>query len=311
MSIGPQCSPMTCGSTIIPTDTKNMAPNRSLIPFTRCMICSLSRVSANMEPITNAPSAAENPARVASVTITKHRPMLTSSRISSLRYLCAFLSIVGIRYIPTRNHRIRKNTSLPSPISISPPANLFDTASVESNTISTTAIRSSNTRAPNTSGANGFSLRPRSSYALIIMVVDDIDSIPPRNIDSMLLHPIASPTMKPNMNIPTHWVTAVIRALLPTLSSFLKLNSSPRANSRNIIPISDHSLTVAVLVTVGNKPICGPTRKPARIYPKISGCLSAFDIIVNTPAEISISARSLSRLASSITLLYFSTKLLF
>ena len=76
-----------------------------------------------------------------------------------------------------------------------------------------------------------------------IIVVDDMDSIPPRNMDSILLHPMASPTRNPSMNIPRHWVIAVIRALLPTLMSFLKLNSSPNANSRNMIPISDHSFT--------------------------------------------------------------------
>ena len=82
-----------------------------------------------------------------------------------------------------------------------------------------------------------------------------MESIPPRNMDSILLQPIASPTRNPRMNIPTHWVMAVMSALLPTLRSFLKLNSKPSANRRNMMPMSDHSLTSAVLETVGNKPI--------------------------------------------------------
>ena len=39
-----------------------------------------------MEPITKAPNAEEKPAKLASVTMPKHRPMATSSRISSVRY---------------------------------------------------------------------------------------------------------------------------------------------------------------------------------------------------------------------------------
>ena len=81
----PQCSAMTPGSSIIPTETKNMAPNRVLRPETSCIILSFSTVSDSIEPITNAPSADEKPTAVARATIAKQRPMLITSSISSLR----------------------------------------------------------------------------------------------------------------------------------------------------------------------------------------------------------------------------------
>ena len=95
-SMMPQCSMITDGATIIPTETKNIAPKRFLIGSTMRSICSLSAVSARMDPITNAPRAEEKPTDVASATIPKHSPMLTMSRISSLRYSLAFLSSVGM-----------------------------------------------------------------------------------------------------------------------------------------------------------------------------------------------------------------------
>ena len=54
-----------------------------------------------------------------------------------------------------------------------------------------------------------------------------------------------------------------MKAVLPTWNSRLKLNSNPKANSRKMIPISDHSLMTAVWVMVGKRLKCGPTRKPA------------------------------------------------
>ena len=79
--------------------------------------------------------------------------MLTIRRISSLMYLPNFFNAVGMRYMPTMNQRIRKNASFPRLKSISPPANLFDTAREESRTISRMAIMSSMMMVPNTIGA--------------------------------------------------------------------------------------------------------------------------------------------------------------
>ena len=133
----------------------------------------------------------------------------------------------------------------------------------------------------------------------MMIVVEDIESIPPRKMLSIIVHPSADPVTMPTMNIPTQFVPAVISAALPTFSNFLKLNSNPRLNSRKMMPISDHWSTLSTLVTVGNRPRWGPTRNPATIYPRISGCFSHFEIIVNNPAEIRISARSFTKFSSS------------
>ena len=91
-----QWAPICAGEIIIPTDTKKMAPKRSLIGDISFIIFSFSMVSASMEPIIKAPSADEKPEAVARDTIPKHRPRLMMSRISSLRYLLVLLSRVGM-----------------------------------------------------------------------------------------------------------------------------------------------------------------------------------------------------------------------
>ena len=49
------------------------------------------------------------------------------------------------------------------------------------------------------------------------------------------------------------WVKAVIEAVPPTLSNFLKLNSNPKLNNRNITPISAQIVILFVSLTVGKK----------------------------------------------------------
>ena len=93
---GQYCA-ITAGSTIIPTETKKIAPKRSLILPVSDSIRFPSMVSESMDPITNAPRAELNPARLASTTIVKQSPMLTIIRISSLRNFFAFLRIRGMR----------------------------------------------------------------------------------------------------------------------------------------------------------------------------------------------------------------------
>ena len=69
-TMGSQYWPIIAGSTIMPTDTKKMAPNRSFTGLTRRSMCSASMVSARMEPMMKAPKAAEKPvlaARTSSV----------------------------------------------------------------------------------------------------------------------------------------------------------------------------------------------------------------------------------------------------
>ena len=58
---GQAYSTNTAGLTNIPTDTKKIAPKRSFTGCIICSICSASIVSAKIEPIINAPKAAENP----------------------------------------------------------------------------------------------------------------------------------------------------------------------------------------------------------------------------------------------------------
>ena len=64
---------------------------------------------------------------------------------------------------------------------------------------------------------------------------------------SIVDQPIAWAVTKPITKTPMNLHPAVMMAPLPTLSSFLKLNSRPRPNIINIIPISAHWCTASVL----------------------------------------------------------------
>ena len=96
----------------------------------------------------------------------------------------------------------------------------------------------------------------------MMMEVELIESIPPRKMLSIMDQPIARPVAMLRMNIPAQMVPAAINAALPTLSSFLKLNSRPSEKSRKMIPSSDHWCTDSV-ENCGNSPRCGPTMIPA------------------------------------------------
>ena len=113
------------------------------------------------------------------------------------------------------------------------------------------AIRSSTTRVPNTMPVKRWLRNPKSSKALMIIVVDDMDNIPPRKMEFIVPHPNNCPTRKPMSNILTTSVVAVIKAVEPTFMSFLKLNSSPSAKSKKITPISAHILIFSISPTVG------------------------------------------------------------
>ena len=71
-----------------------------------------------------------------------------------------------------------------------------------------------------------------------MMVVDDIDIMPPRKMQLMEFMCSKHPTPKPAIVIPTMIIRAVMMAELPELSSFLKLNSRPRVNISTTIPTS-------------------------------------------------------------------------
>jgi hypothetical protein len=216
-----------------------------------CSICSASTVSARIDPIMKAPSAAEKPVRVASTTIARQSPRETINRVSLFINRFAFFRKNGRMNIPTRNHKIRKKATFRTLIKSSSPTNSLLTAIVERMTIIRIAIRSSTTKVPNTMPVNRWLRKPRSSKALIIIVVDDMDNIPPRNTEFIVLHPNRCPTIKPISNILITSVVAVINAADPTFINFLKLNSSPRAKSKKTTPISAQVLMFSISPTVG------------------------------------------------------------
>ena len=88
---------MAEGSTIIPTDTKNIAPKKSFMGLVSFTIFSLCIVPLRMEPITKAPNASEIPALIVITTIRKHKPRETTIRVSPVRKFFIFLKIVGIK----------------------------------------------------------------------------------------------------------------------------------------------------------------------------------------------------------------------
>ena len=95
------------------------------------------------------------------------------------------------------------------------------------------------------------------------MVVDDIASIPPRKIQSILLHPKRWPTMTPSIDIKKMVEHVVIMGDAPIFRIFLKEKSSPNENSRNITPRSDHRWIFSESTTDAVYGILGLTRKPA------------------------------------------------
>ena len=195
MTTGQAYCTKTAGLTNIPTETKKIAPKRSFTGWMICSMCSASTVSARIDPIMKAPSAAENPVRVANTTIPRQSPSETISKVSLFISRFAFFKKNGRINIPIRNHRIRKKTTFNTLINSSSPTNSLLTAIVERMTIIRIAIRSSTTNVPNTTPVKRWLRKPRSSNALIIIVVDDIDNIPPRKIEFIVLQPNRCPTI--------------------------------------------------------------------------------------------------------------------
>ena len=95
--IGPMYSTIMAGSTIIPTDTKKMAPNKSFTGATNFSMVSASTVSANIEPIINAPNAGEKPTLAARTTIPKHMAKERISIVSSLTHFFERFKKIGIK----------------------------------------------------------------------------------------------------------------------------------------------------------------------------------------------------------------------
>ena len=85
------------GSTNIPTDTKNTAPNKSLIGFITSSIRSDSSDSERIEPIIKAPKADEKPTDVANKTIPKQSAIEVKSNNSLLSSDAIFFKNVGTK----------------------------------------------------------------------------------------------------------------------------------------------------------------------------------------------------------------------
>ena len=133
----------------------------------------------------------------------------------------------------------------------SPPSKVFPTDSVERTTIRMTATRSSTTRAPMTSAVNFSFFSFKSSKALTMMLVDEMESMHPKKMQFILCHPKSLPTMKPVQNMIISSVRTMIAPGPPTFFSFLNENSSPIANRRNTMPISLHVDTLVASPTTG------------------------------------------------------------
>ena len=104
-----------------------------------------------------------------------------------------------------------------------------------------------------------------SSKALAMMVVDEMDSMAPRKMLSILDQPKTLPRVNPTTHMVINSVMAVTPTVPPTFFSFLKLNSRPIPNSMNTIPISLQVSTLVWSLITGNHSKLGPMRKPAMI----------------------------------------------
>ena len=125
----------------------------------------------------------------------RHRPMDTTTSVSSVISFCAFLKNVGIRYIPATNHSTKKNTKRPtlkanSTVEIP----LVATAIVARITIMAMPAISSTMSTPKTTSVKLFSRSCKSSKALIIMAVELMESMPPKKMLSIWLQPKSWPT---------------------------------------------------------------------------------------------------------------------
>ena len=232
----------------------------------------------------------------------KHNPIATTRSVSLLRNRRAALNAEGKTNTPTKNHMMRKNANFPTLYNISPPSTLLLTAIDDNITIINTAKRSSTMSTANTIDANFLCLKFISVNALMMIVVDDIDNIPPRKRLLICENPSKCPIIKPPVIIPITIISAVTTAEPPTFTNFLKLNSSPRENSNTTIPICAQNSIFSAVLTDGRYSKLGLAKKPATIYPSTTGCFIHLNNIVTTAPRIKINARSVIR---DVIIIYF------
>ena len=129
----------------------------------------------------------------------------------------------------------------------------------------TTAKRSSRISTASTTWAKRFWRRPRSVRALRMMVVEDMETMPPRKMQLMASKCRSLPTPNPAKDIPTMMTSAGMTASLPARTSLRKLNSRPRVNMSTIMPSSAQKSMLASVTTDGSQVTLGLARKPARM----------------------------------------------
>ena len=296
--IGSQYPDNIEGSTIMPTDTKNIAPNIFFIGVTSVSIRSAETVPAIIDPARKAPRADENPILFAITTMRRHMPIDTTMAVSSFMSFLTFERNVGMRRIPTASHITRNKRSFPISPKSAVPETFCPAESVESMIIMKIPQISSITSAPSMTCDDRFSFSPYSSYDLRMIIVDDMEIIPPRNILSMRPQPKRAPMPNPTMTIAVMTVRAVTTAPAPMSAIFLKLNSRPKANMRNMIPRSAQMFISALSATVMSQGKLGPIRKPAMMYPSTAGRWIFLNKSVTMPAVTMMTARSVIRGAS-------------
>ena len=183
--------------------------------------------------------------------------------VSSVMMRLKRLNTVGSTNAPTVNHVMRKNDNFRMERTISSLFTVLLMAMDDSTTISTTAKRSSTMSTANVMGTKRRCRMFRSVSAFRMMVVDDMDIMPPRNRLSTAAKSRYSPTITPSPIMPKTIISAVSTAEPPTPSNFLKLNSSPSENSNTMMPIWAQNSMLASPATEGNSEKCGLAMKPA------------------------------------------------
>ena len=114
-------------------------------------------------------------------------------------------------------------------------------------------MRSSTTSTAVTVEANFCCLSFMSSKLLMMMLVEEMESMQPRKVHSMEEKPRIFPTELPMRNMMASSVRAVMAPVAPTFFSFLMLNSRPRPNMRKTMPMSLQTVRSALSVMAGNQ----------------------------------------------------------
>ena len=136
-------------------------------------------------------------------------------------------------------------------------------------------------------------------------IVDEMHKIPPIKIDVLSDQSRKCPTPIVAAIMPKTINATVILPDLPTFIRLLKLNSSPRANSRKMTPISLHVSMFCMSCTLGSNDTCGPVKTPAIIYPSKIGSLNFLHTTEVIPAAMRIKARSVIKGYSCIIVVIF------